>query len=139
MENNIAMYPTTFYRISLKAIIRNEKGEVLVNKEAGRGNWSLPGGGWDHDETKIECMKRELKEEIGYEGELTMTLLDVSEPIFMPKKQNWLVWLVYDVVLEKNTISVGEESDEVAFIDPDQYKDSSSLSERLVYTFSQFD
>lgn len=139
MTRMIPLYPSTYYRISLKAIIRNNKDEVLVNKEAGRDHWSLPGGGWDHGETRLECMKRELKEEVGYDGELAMELRDVSEPIFMPKKQNWLVWLVYEVELANNTISVGEESDEVAFIDPEQFKNSSSLSEQLVYRFSQSD
>jgi len=67
-SDQIANYPSTFYRVSLKAIIRNEKGEVLVNKEQGRTSWGLPGGGWDHGESQLDCMKRELKEEIGYEG-----------------------------------------------------------------------
>jgi len=120
-------------------VIRNENGEVLVNKEAGRDHWSLPGGGWDHGETRLECMKRELKEEVGYDGELTMELRDVSEPIFMPIKQNWLVWLVYKVELANNTVLVGDESDEITFIDPEQFKNSSSHSEQLVYRFSQYD
>lgn len=130
MTDQKPLYPSTFYRISLKAIIRNEKGEVLVNKEKGRGNWSLPGGGWDHGETKFECMKRELKEEIGYVGELTMDLKAVSDPIFMPSKQNWLVWLVYDVTLANKDVSVGNESDEVTFINPKDSKNHLLLANR---------
>jgi len=134
--NQTPEFPSTYYRISLKVIIRNERGEVLVNKEKGGDNWSLPGGGWDHGETKLECMKRELKEEIGYEGDLEMRLKDVSEPIFMPKQKNWLVWIVYDVVLENDDISIGEESDDIAFVNPIEYKDSTAIGEFLAYKYS---
>lgn len=41
------MYPTTFYRVSVKALIKNDKNEILVVKES-QDFWSLPGGGLDH-------------------------------------------------------------------------------------------
>ncbi len=33
-------YPNTFYRVSLKAIIRDDRGYVLRVKEAGSSAWS---------------------------------------------------------------------------------------------------
>lgn len=128
--------PSSYYRISLKAIIRNEYGEVLVNREAGRNDWSLPGGGWDHGETDIECLKRELFEELGYSGELTARpVATTREPMFMPSKKAWLLWIVYDVKTQHMDFKVGEESDAIQFIDPNTFKDSESNSERLVYQF----
>ena len=136
MQRPISKYPSTYYRVSLKAIIRNEKGEVLVNKEKGRDHWSLPGGCWDHGETDIECLKRELYEEIGYEGELTAhPVATTQELIFMPTKQAWLLWIVYDVTLATMDFSIGEESDEVAFVNPESFKSSTALGEQLVYKF----
>ena len=35
-------YPNTFYRASIKAVIRNEADEVLVVKEH-QDKWELPG------------------------------------------------------------------------------------------------
>jgi len=136
MAKQVAQFPSTFYRVSLKAIIRNGDGDILVNKEAGRGDWSLPGGGWDHGETKIECMKRELSEEIGYQGDLIMNLVGVSEPVFMPTKQNWLIWVVYDVFTENNNFSIGGDSDEICFIDPEFLAESTKIVEKLTYKFS---
>ena len=39
------------YRISLKALIYNDAGQILVVKEIDRTYWDLPGGGMDYDET----------------------------------------------------------------------------------------
>ena len=39
------------YRISLKALIYNDVGQILIVKEVGRTYWDLPGGGMDYDET----------------------------------------------------------------------------------------
>ena len=44
-------YPSAFYRVSLKAVIRNGAGEVLCVTESERNMWELPGGGLDHGET----------------------------------------------------------------------------------------
>ena len=35
------------YRISLKALIYNDVGQILVVKEIDRTYWDLPGGGMD--------------------------------------------------------------------------------------------
>ena len=66
-----SQYPNTFYRVSVKAIIRDNEGRILVNKEGSSSSWGLPGGGWDHGETEREALARELEEEIGYTGHLT--------------------------------------------------------------------
>lgn len=128
----ISKYPSTFYRISLKAVIRNERGEVLVVRE-NSGTWDLPGGGWDHGETAMACLKRELNEEVGYEGELQARLLGVTEnAMYMPTKQSWLLWHVYDVTTENMNFSFGVDSDEMMFADPAQFRESASPIERLI-------
>ena len=132
----LSKYPTTFYRISLKAIIRNEQGQVLINRERGHGNWSLPGGGWDHGESVIDCLKRELNEEVGYVGELQAELLGVTdEAMYMPTKQGWLIWHVYDAMPDNMNFSVGVDGEELMFADPNQFKDSESRAERLIFQF----
>jgi 8-oxo-dGTP pyrophosphatase MutT (NUDIX family) len=132
----ISKYPTTFYRISLKAVIRNADGQILVNRERGHHNWSLPGGGWDHGETVLACLKRELNEEVGYEGELEVRLIGVTEEaMYMPTKQGWLLWHVYDVTPENMDFSIGSDGEDLMFADPGQFKDSESRAERLIFEF----
>ncbi len=67
------MYPNTFYRVSVKALIRNKDGKVLVLKE-NQDTWSLPGGGLDHGEDPKSGILRELKEELGIEHPHIKTL-----------------------------------------------------------------
>ena len=128
--------PSSYYRISLKAIIRDSEGRVLVNREQGRDHWSLPGGGWDHGETDIECLKRELLEEVGYTGDLeAKPVATTRQPMFMPTQKAWLLWIVYEVTPETMEFSVGEESDEIQFVSPELFKDSDLRGERLIYEF----
>ncbi|HEX5448341.1 MAG TPA: NUDIX hydrolase [Candidatus Saccharimonadales bacterium] len=65
--------PSPFYRCSVKAIILDDQGRLLI----GRGNndeiqgWEMPGGGWEYGESIEECLRREIKEELGAEiGEI---------------------------------------------------------------------
>ena len=124
-------YPNTFYRVSLKALIRNEKGEVLLVKEKG-SDWSLPGGGLDHEETDMEALGRELFEEIAYTGKFEAQPVYTAS-FFVQEKDAWLFWVVYDVKTATQEFAVGADADEIAFIDPRTFKDSTSRSERMVY------
>ena len=128
-------YPNAFYRVSLKALIRNDKGEVLVVKERSKG-WELPGGGFDHGENIHDALKRELYEEVLITSSFTEKLIDV-EPIYVENKESWTLWLVYEVDLEKLEYGIGADADEVAFIDPNTLRDSEYLFERLIYKLSQ--
>jgi len=58
---------------SSAALVRNEKGEILLVKrgvEPGRGKWALPSGFIEIEETPEEACLRELKEETGLEGKI---------------------------------------------------------------------
>src|SRR5581483_5876617 len=55
---------TTFWRISAKALIYDNKNRLLVFMDK-HHEWEVPGGGWDHTETLEQCIKRELTEEVG--------------------------------------------------------------------------
>lgn len=56
--------PENYYRISIKALVFDEKGRVLVCAD-NQGRWSMPGGGWDHGEDYESCVIREVAEELG--------------------------------------------------------------------------
>jgi len=62
-QNNI---PNCFYRVSVKALVTDNDGRFLLQKEE-RGVWDLPGGGLDFGENPTEALKREVQEEIGLE------------------------------------------------------------------------
>lgn len=127
-----SQYPNTFYRVSLKAVIRNEEGKVLVNKERDSDSWNLPGGGWDHGETEKEALARELFEEIGYEGEFTAKPVTTAVH-WLESKQAWLLWIVYDVTTANQRFSIGADSSEIMFIDPKELGGSIGFEEKWIY------
>lgn len=60
------------FNIRVYGILVNEKKQVLVSDELIRGNYytKFPGGGLDFGEGTRDCLKRELKEELGIETEI---------------------------------------------------------------------
>ena len=127
-----SQYPNTFYRVSLKAVIRNNNGEVLVNKEGTSDTWNLPGGGWDHGETEHAALARELQEEVGYTGDFKSTPFKTAV-FWLESKQAYLLWIVYDVTTENMNFGVGDDSTEIAFIHPHEFrKNARSEAERWI-------
>ena len=132
IDKKLSQYPSTFYRVSLKAVIRDTEGRVLVNKERDSKSWNLPGGGWDHGETEKKALARELHEEVGYEGQFTAKPF-ATAVFWLDSKQSWLLWIIYDVETENQNFSAGQESSEIAFIRPQDFDPNSSKEERWIY------
>ena len=81
----------------MKAIILNEKGEMLIIQESAKdpsrshvGKWDVPGGRLDFGEDPLEGLKREVREEVGLEIEIEKPL-DIS--YWTPKKneEEWFI------------------------------------------------
>lgn len=125
------------YRISLKALIRNDKGEVLVVKETGRDWWDLPGGGLDHGERFEEGLARELKEEVKLTSGFTWRILDVDQPSYLEEYAFYQIRLVFEVIPQQTAFSVGDDGDEIAFMDPQVFKTSQKKAERRIREYSQ--
>lgn len=124
------------FRISLKCLIRNGSGEVLVVKESGRGYWDLPGGGMDHEEGIKLAIARELHEEVSLTGDFTYNIIAAEEPKFLPGPKVWQMRLVFNVHPHNMTFEAGEDGDEVAFMNPALLKDSENAAERRVYQYA---
>src|SRR5579875_3493356 len=56
--------PSTFYRVSVKALVFDRENRLLVMQN-GDDTWELPGGGWEHGEQLDDCLRREVQEELG--------------------------------------------------------------------------
>lgn len=53
-----------YYRVSVKAIVRDNKNRILVCADD-TGTFELPGGGWEHGESFNQALRREFAEEMG--------------------------------------------------------------------------
>lgn len=122
-EAYVSKYPSTFYRVSLKAVIRDSDNRILAVKEYDSDTWNLPGGGWDHGETEKEALARELSEEVGYQGDFTYQLLKTMV-FWLESRQAWLLWIVYDVKTENMDFRVGAYCSAVDFIHPEEFGDT---------------
>ena len=125
------------YRVSLKCLIKNDVGEVLVVKEAGRSWWDLPGGGMDHGESVRLAIAREMQEEVSLEGAFEYSVIAVDDPAFLEAHKFWQLRLIFAVEPKIMQFKVGADSDEIAFIKPDSFKSSQSKTERLIYEYSR--
>ena len=108
------------YRISLKALIYNDAGQILVVKEIDRTYWDLPGGGMDFGETIESSLKRELYEEVGYKGGLRYQLFDASDEMYIERIDANQICFYCRVWPDNFDFAVGEEGDEIIFINPEE-------------------
>ena len=125
------MYPNTFYRVSVKALIRDKDGKVLVVKE-NQDSWSLPGGGLNHGEEPEDGVRRELKEELSIENTNILGIKSVST-FELKIKEAWLLWIVYEVEIETNDFVYGDGVTDARFIDIETIKSSKDIFEQQVY------
>jgi 8-oxo-dGTP pyrophosphatase MutT (NUDIX family) len=125
------------YRISLKCLVINQKGEVLVVKESGRDWWDLPGGGMDHGESIKSAITREVKEEVGLHGDFNYRIIAVEEPALLRPQNFWQMRLIFAVTPHSFALQPADDGDEVAFIDPHVFKKSANKTERLIYDYSR--
>lgn len=97
------------------AVVMNEKDEILLvkrNVEPQKGEWCLPGGFIELDETPEKGCLRELKEETGLEGEVDrlVGVYPSKSPV-----HNWVLVIGYVIKNVKGAITPGDDCDEAAY------------------------
>jgi 8-oxo-dGTP diphosphatase len=98
---------------SSAAFVRNDSGEILLVKrgvDPGRGEWALPSGFIEVNETPARACVRELKEETGLDGRIQKLLGVYSQKSSMYKNVIIIAYLVQaDGVLRPGSDSVNAE------------------------------
>lgn len=125
------MYPNSFYRVSIKAFIKDSVGNVLVVKE-NQDTWSLPGGGLDHGEKPEDGIKRELSEELGI-STARINDLRCTFSFELKEKRTWLLWVVHNIDIENHDFEFGEGVTAAEFINPERLRSSDDIFEQMVH------
>lgn len=103
------------YRVTVKGLARDEAGRLLFVRERG-DTWDLPGGGLEHGEEIFEALRREFREELQAEIDIT-----AAPPIIMPtwhqKFDDPVLVIAYEVRLRKKP-QTSSEVDEYAYMHP---------------------
>lgn len=91
--------PSPYYRVSAKAkIIMGNK--IILVKEDGK-KLDLPGGGVEHSEKIMEALRRELGEEIGYKGQISVNTLPRLFKMMDESSGRPLLFVVYEISLKE--------------------------------------
>jgi 8-oxo-dGTP pyrophosphatase MutT (NUDIX family) len=86
-DQQLKNLPSPFYRVAVKVLIMDELGRLLVTQNV-EGEWEIPGGGWEHDETLDQCVVREMEEELG------VKVSNISEIEFVLRGVSTIGWHV---------------------------------------------
>jgi len=124
------MYPSTIYRVVAKALITNEDGKILVVKE-NQDFWSLPGGGLEHGESAQDCLKREIREEIGVDN-VEIGEIAYSTNVYLDRRDIWMTWIVYKAKLNSSNFVFGDGVTDAKYIDIKEIEESTDLLEKLI-------
>jgi 8-oxo-dGTP pyrophosphatase MutT (NUDIX family) len=107
-----------FYRVTIKALVRDHEGKVLVIENA-HGEWEMPGGGWEHDEDFATCLNREIQEELGVGAS---TIGDIQ---FMYKtvssKGYYVLRIMVTAEFESHDFTMGEGMRSAMFVSKEEF------------------
>lgn len=108
------MNDACYYRISLKGLVIDETGRFLLAKED-NGRWELLGGGLDHGEDPIACLKREINEETG----LVVTYISSAPKYFLTTQRldhdTFIANIIYEVKLRDLDFKPSDECQELRY------------------------
>ncbi len=111
----------SMHRLVTNAVVQDGDRVLMcrANRGVAAGWWNLPGGFVEWDEHPAQCMKRELKEELGVEV-ASLNLLVVSSRKF-ERSSYFMVCFVYLVELRSNVLRLDRtELDEAAWFPLDK-------------------
>lgn len=108
------MNQQSYYRVSVKGIVIDKAGRILLSLEDD-GKWSMLGGGLEHKEDPIDGLKREVYEETG----LAVTYTSKAPIYFftVPKRVTgrFAAIIVYEIRLDSMDFTPSEECQQLQF------------------------
>lgn len=109
------------YRISVKGIEFDADGRILLAKEDS-GMWELLGGGLDHEEDPVECLKREVFEETG----IKVAYVSPTPKYFLTAQKafqnGYLANIIYEIKLENHDFKPSAECQELRYFSVEEMK-----------------
>lgn len=111
-----------FYRVSVKGLVQDSQGRILLARED-NGLWDLIGGGLEHNENPIDGLKREIKEETGLE----VVDVSVSPKYFLTADRyghdDFTANVIYEVTLKNLDFTPSDECQELRYFSLAELRD----------------
>ncbi len=116
----------SFY-VGIKAIIEHDNKFLLLKKSLKESKlqyyWDVPGGRIEGEERIEEALKRELEEEIGYQGAFEIVkLLDVYKLPFTIENQHGLLLVFYKITAAVSSVTLSNEHESYSWFSRDELK-----------------
>ena len=113
-----------WYRISIKALIKNNEWKILLSYEEKNWIWDLPGWWLDHWEIPEEWLKREIKEEMWLK---VLSIWEKPECFitankWLSKSRPWIANLCYEIEVENLDFIPSDECTKIWFYDLENIK-----------------
>jgi len=121
------IYPTP--NISVRVIVFNEAGELLLVKEADFGTWSIPGGWCDLFESSSESGKKEVLQETGLNVKIDRLLAVLQREKYKEYRTLISEYVhYYSATILSGSLRPNHETTEVKFFPIDALPDLSRKS-----------
>ena len=112
-----------YYRVSVKGLVRDSDGRILLAKED-NGMWDLIGGGLEHNEDPVDGLKREIMEETGLE----VSHVSSSPKYFLTADRyghdDFTANIIYEVKLKNLNFVPSDECQELRYFTLRDIKDT---------------
>ncbi len=103
------------YRVSAKALIKNDRHQLLFVEEKKNNGYELPGGGIENGETVKQALTRELQEELGI-----VVSRVANKPSYAWVINGEVIWLLYETTINSSAFQQTQHVADAGFFDIDE-------------------
>lgn len=106
------------------AVVTDHDGRILLQRRSDSGNWAMPGGGMEMNESLTDSVIREVKEETGFDIEVTGIVGTYTDPRHIIAYTDGEVRrqfnICYTARIVGGALAISNESTEIRFVAPSE-------------------
>ncbi|MEK0100194.1 NUDIX domain-containing protein [Streptomyces sp. A475] len=110
--------------VAASAVVTDDRGRILLQRRSDNDLWALPGGGMDMTDSLPGTAVREVKEETGYDVEITGLVGTYTDPRHIIEYSDGEVRRQFNVCFRARivggSLAISDESTELRFVDPSE-------------------
>jgi ADP-ribose pyrophosphatase YjhB (NUDIX family) len=110
--------------VATSAVITDDHGRILLQRRSDSGNWALPGGAMELDESLTGSVIREVKEETGYDIEVTGMVGTYTDPKHIIAYDDGEVRRQFNICylarITGGQLAISDESTDLRFVTPQE-------------------
>ena len=108
--------------VATSAVVTDNAGRILLQRRTDSGTWALPGGGMEITESLADSVIREVREETGFDVEVTGLVGTYTDPRHVIAYTDGEVRrqfnICYTARIAGGQLAISDESTEIRFVDP---------------------